>query len=137
MFFMDYHFVVSIWWWPACMRRKGNINYHLVVMVIDYEQQKAPGKSNNIISKHEFWENKVKFGWRLHRQHFVAFLMIWFGNTQRFFFSWRHTWKHAAQLMGSFVKISEICLLSVPVLYLHWIICILCLFMLWLLVSLF
>lgn len=24
-----------------------------------------------------------------------------------FFFSWRHTWKHAAQLMGSFVKISE------------------------------
>ena len=31
-------------------------------------------------------ENKVKCGWRLHRQHFVAFLMIWFGNAQIFFF---------------------------------------------------
>jgi len=23
----------------VCMRKKGNINYHLVVMFIDYEQQ--------------------------------------------------------------------------------------------------
>ena len=38
----------------VCMRRKGNINYHLVVMFIDYKQQKAPGKGNNIISRHEF-----------------------------------------------------------------------------------
>ena len=38
----------------VCMRKKGNINYHLVVMFIDYEQQKAPGKGNNIISRHEF-----------------------------------------------------------------------------------
>lgn len=34
--------------------RKGNTNYHLVVLFIDYEQQEAPGNSNNIISRHEY-----------------------------------------------------------------------------------